>query len=411
MRSFKPIIPLAAGGALTVAWLLASTSPAAATPLTCEGDGNLEQFQCGFDVDVNGVGTIAVGSGAVAQADGASAIGRGATATGVNSVAVGSATEASNLGAVAMGADAKARGERSTAVGGVATANQIGGTAIGHQAAAGVDATAIGRDTTAIFDRSVAIGVGASATRANQVMVGTGVNTYTLSGVASGASRSAQSGTVAIVTTDAQGNLATSTLNLAEIDGLSGRIDETFGVLSNVSKRVSLAEIGLTDLGGKVGEVSAQVSEVVADANVTKARVSTVEGKVTGLETQVLDVSARATALEANAVQVATRLGALDSSVATLQRDLAGVDAFGRATRNEARQGIAATAALAYAPIPSAPGKTSWAANVSTYEGVTGYGFSLAHRLATAKPFALTIGYASGGRGSNVFRAGLQGEF
>jgi hypothetical protein len=55
----------------------------------------------------------------------------------------------------------------------------------------------------------VAIGAGATSTRANQVVLGTSTSTYTTPGITSSASRAAQSGPTEFVTSDANGNLAT----------------------------------------------------------------------------------------------------------------------------------------------------------------------------------------------------------
>ena len=55
----------------------------------------------------------------------------------------------------------------------------------------------------------MALGSGAQTTAANQVVIGGATNTYTTPGIASAASRAAQVGPVEIVTSDANGNLAT----------------------------------------------------------------------------------------------------------------------------------------------------------------------------------------------------------
>jgi hypothetical protein len=69
-------------------------------------------------------------------------------------------------------------------------------------------ATAVGADAIANFDRSAAFGQGAVAERANQMVYGTDTETHTMPGLPSGASRSAQSGPLELVTTDSAGNLA-----------------------------------------------------------------------------------------------------------------------------------------------------------------------------------------------------------
>ena len=66
------------------------------------------------------------------------------------------------------------------------------------------------------------IGTGATTTRANQIVLGTGSTTITAPGIASAASRAAQGTVVGVVTTDAAGNLASDGGALqAQVNALS----------------------------------------------------------------------------------------------------------------------------------------------------------------------------------------------
>jgi hypothetical protein len=84
--------------------------------------------------------------------------------------------------------------------------------AIGAQSVASggftLAATAVGFNANAAFDNSAAFGNGATATRVNQQVLGTVSNTYTTPGITSAASTAAQGAVQGVVTTDAQGNLA-----------------------------------------------------------------------------------------------------------------------------------------------------------------------------------------------------------
>jgi hypothetical protein len=75
----------------------------------------------------------------------------------------------------------------------------------------------------------VAIGAGVTTTRVGQVALGPSSSTYTLAGIASSASRAAQSGAVRLVTSDLAGNLATMDLDVTELSGLGDRV----GTLEN----------------------------------------------------------------------------------------------------------------------------------------------------------------------------------
>jgi autotransporter adhesin len=86
-----------------------------------------------------------------------------------------------------------------------------GAIALGADSVAnGNSAVALGRGARAGAAGAVAIGDGAAATRAGQVALGASGSTYTLPGIASAASRAAQSGNTRFVTSDLAGNLALS---------------------------------------------------------------------------------------------------------------------------------------------------------------------------------------------------------
>ena len=149
-----------------------------------------------------GTDAIAFGSGALASQTNAMAIGTNAQATGTNAIAIGN-------GAVATG---------SVAVGNGALASN-GGAAFGDNAVAtGTNSTAVGPGATATHANAAAFGNGATTTRANQHVYGTASNTYTMPGITSAASRAAQSGPTQVVTSDAAGNLATTTLSASSAD-------------------------------------------------------------------------------------------------------------------------------------------------------------------------------------------------
>ena len=56
---------------------------------------------------------------------------------------------------------------------------------------------------------------------------------------------------------------------------------------------------------------------------------------------------------------------------------------------NQLRAAIVSTAAMAQAPRPSAPGKTTLSANSAYYGGKTGYGFGAAHQFNLATPIII----------------------
>jgi hypothetical protein len=90
--------------------------------------------------------------------------------------------------------------------------------------ATGGNATALGPGASATFANSVAIGNGASTSAANQVSIGTASNTYRMPGITSAASLAAQSGTLKVVTTDPNGNLAAASFSPQDISTLQSNV-------------------------------------------------------------------------------------------------------------------------------------------------------------------------------------------
>ncbi|WP_267360901.1 MULTISPECIES: hypothetical protein [unclassified Methylobacterium] len=167
----------------------------------------------------------AIGAGSQAAYAGATAIGYGATAIADPTTAVGYKATASGNEASAFGAFASATAENATALGRSATARGTGATAVGVGAGAqGADSVAIGHGAQAAHDNAVALGAGVATTRANQVAIGASSQTYTLAGLTSAQSAAMQTGPTGFVTTDASGNLATSSFGPSSIDAISGRL-------------------------------------------------------------------------------------------------------------------------------------------------------------------------------------------
>lgn len=134
-------------------------------------------------------GAVAIGQGALANADPATAVGNNAQATGVQSVAVGDTSTAAGAWSVAVGANATVgpMGASGTALGTYAQASAPNATALGSNAAAsGFWSTAVGMGAQAKGDNSVAIGTGSIANRPNSVSVGSSTLQRQVTNVAPG---------------------------------------------------------------------------------------------------------------------------------------------------------------------------------------------------------------------------------
>ncbi|MGU3536241.1 hypothetical protein [Methylobacterium sp. A54F] len=113
----------------------------------------------------------------------------------------------------------------------------------------------------------------------------------------------------------------------------------------------------------------------------------------------------------ANIAALDGRVGSVENRVGAVESQLGALGRYATESRREMRQGVATALAMPTASMPSAPGRTSWVANSATYKGAWAGGMALAHRLDTAVPLALSVGYAYGGDNSHGVRAGLGGEF
>lgn len=169
----------------------------------------------------------------------------GNAVTGGNNIAIGTGAgnnvQANNT--IAIGTNAQVAEEWSTAIGTGTVVQLAGGVAIG------TDGTGQGATTTTGWY--------------NHIVLGTGLHTYTLTGIASAESRARQSGPLELVTSDAFGNLATdggiifdrlddhtSGIALAmamENPDLTG--DETFGFSGNYGTFQGAHALALSAMG------------------------------------------------------------------------------------------------------------------------------------------------------------------
>ena len=122
----------------------------------------------GYNADVSGGGSIAIGHGASAASTDGVAIGYNASSGGLNSVAIGSAASGASNGVV-IGANSSVAGQHSIAIKGTQTSGTgygvaIGGTvgatgvAVGYGSSAGSNSTGIGYNADATGTGAVAIG-------------------------------------------------------------------------------------------------------------------------------------------------------------------------------------------------------------------------------------------------------------
>jgi hypothetical protein len=198
---------------------------------TATGGGSLANGQfasaAGASSFANGANATATGALSISEGANATATGEFSVANGASATATGQRANASGENATAVGQGSVATGATASAFGQNANAAGVGATALGQNAQATADnSTAIGAGAnTAGFANATAVGAGAVNTAANQMMLGGVATTYTAPGITSAASRAAQIGPTSFVTTDANGNLATSDYSPGSIANLSGAVN------------------------------------------------------------------------------------------------------------------------------------------------------------------------------------------
>jgi len=104
-------------------------------------------------------------------------------------------------------------------------------------------------------------------------------------------------------------------------------------------------------------------------------------------------------------------VGQLNSMAAGFGSQITGLQTQIDTNRHEARRGLAAVAALAPGFMPSAPGKTTMSVNAGFFQGETGLGVGVAHRLNWSMPTMIYGSYANSGGTGHTGRVGMAVEF
>lgn len=306
-----------------------------------------------------GTSSLACGAGSMATNSSSTAIGKGAQASGPSSVAVGDIAGAEGGRSTAVGHNAWSHADDSTAIGQLAWALGYGSTTVGsYGLATGDYATAVGLGADALGHNSVAVGAYASAAGDGSLAIGT----YASDG---GFAGSVALGTGSIVTADNQVNVGDRMIS-----------------------------------GVAAGDLSATSTDAVNGAQLYATN------------------EALAGLLAVNAMTTKTQMAALEVAVSSIASDLTDVRldmdkliGLRSGDRRDMKQGIASAVAIANAPMPSAPGKISYALNGATFRGERAVGGSVMYRVPGPKAFAIGGAFSYAGRKNNAARIGVSGEF
>ena len=219
----------------------------------------------------------AIGSGAVAtsnQAGRNTAIGARASATGSGrniSIGLQSATSGDSSDNIAIGFLSKANGSGGNiAIGARANANASGAnmfnTAVGDSSTAtGRNSSALGFNAKALHANAAAFGTRATTTRDDQQMFGTATNTYTMAGVTSAASATAQGAPTRIVTTNESGDLAAQTaseLGLATPQDLTELEEKTSDNMMAIQENSSSIESNSSSIANNSSSIASNSARI-----------------------------------------------------------------------------------------------------------------------------------------------------
>ncbi|MGI9375636.1 MAG: YadA-like family protein [Tsuneonella suprasediminis] len=295
---------------------------------------------------------------------------------GINSSECGAVSVASGLASTAVGAFTKATGDKSTAVGVAADAGGDGSTAIGQTALATANnAIAVGRASTATFGNGIALGAGSAALATNSVAIGYG-------------SLAGENNTVSVGREDAERRI----VNVA--DGINSTDSANMGQLNKETTQRTAADAALQ------GNIDTNTAGIAANATAISGNTAGIAANTTAIATNTTDIAASMAAVASNIAGISANTARIDDLYAITDHD-----------RRQAQRGTAVALALTAAPMPSQTGRTSYTFNLATYRGAQAAGLSLAHRVDSDNPFAITAGASFAGKGDIAARIGVAGEF
>ena len=243
---------------------------------------------------------------------------------------------------------------------------------------------------------AVAVGQNAATTGVNAIAIGNGATAT--GSVAVGAAASAANGGAAF----GDGAVATGLNATATGPNAQALADNSTAIGSgSVASQANTVSVGSATNQRRVTNVAAGVAATDAvNLNQLAASNASIAAALGGGAT----VDPAGTI---SSPRYALHMGTFDN----VGSALVGLSSFASDSRLEARRGIAAAMAMSAAPMPSAPGRTSWTLNAAEFNGEAALGGSLAHRIGGGdRPLAISAGFSRSG-GESAYRVGLSGEF
>ncbi|WP_425117616.1 YadA-like family protein [Burkholderia anthina] len=381
-----------------------------------------ESVAVGPTTVVNGDNGIGMGNGAVvdATAPGGVAIGQGASSAQADAIALGS-------GSIAAGAQSIAQGANSTAL-------NAGSIAFGSGAhSSAVDAVALGAGSSATFANSVALGAGSLTT------VGA-LNNYIAYGLSSPQSSAGEvnvgnrqitglaagrigSDAVNVSQLDAVANQLTSLINQKTVNNAGGSFtsgpsgsgsapaptgpNASAGGLGAVASGASSTAVGNSSQAAGNGSTAIGVGATATGTNSTAVGTGSNDGGRSGVMSvgsatsarQVVNVAAGTEGTDAvNVNQLNAVSSSLSTSVNNLSNQVSQVQQQVQQTDSMAREGIAATAAMASIPHMDRDSNFAMGVGTATFAGQKAMAVGMQARISENLKATLNGGFSGSQR-------------
>ena len=209
---------------------------------------------------IGGGATATTALGPAGNEGHAVAIGKWSYATGSHSIAIGGGKARESDGTVASG-------EQSIAIGHSAKGNGFASVAMGVSAEAGNSSIALGNTVRATHDNTVVMGRNISSDYANQVKIGASDQNYTFGGINNQLSKTRQGATSYFVTSDVNGNLATTTFDVETLEDLPQNVADLQDDVTDLQATTRYHDAYITSLQDRADLASERIDAAQDTAN------------------------------------------------------------------------------------------------------------------------------------------------
>lgn len=195
--------------------------------------------------------------------------------------------------------------------------------------------------------------------------------------------------------------------------------------IANLETTTATHTTQIADLQTATGDQAAAIDELETTTATHTTQIATHSTQISGLETTTATHSTQISGLQTTtatqttqiaAIQTvnttqAGQISALELAQGSMAADIDTLFDLRSRDRRDMKQGVAAAIAIANAPMPSGPGRVSYAVNGATFRGEYAVGGSLMYRLPGDTPVAVNVGFSHAGGKNNGVRVGVAGEF